>query len=270
MSLVREIESDLVVGWAQLLETRQDVQEMLAQSDLLDLIIPRGGNQLVQMVMNSTKIPVLGHADGICHLYVHESADFKQAVQIAIDAKVQYPAACNSIETLLVDQKIASTFLPSFEKQAQRVAIILKGCGETKKILPHIESATEVDWRTEYGDLRLSVRIVKGLDEGIAHINTYSSHHTDSIAAQDSSAQSRFLNQVDSASVMVNASPRFADGFRYGLGAEVGISTSKLHARGPVGLEGLVIYKWLLRGEGHIVGDYVGPNAQKFLHKSLK
>lgn len=255
--------------WATLLDSREAVQEMLNYPQYVDLIIPRGSNQLVQSIMAATKIPVLGHADGVCHLYIHPSANLEQAIQLAVDAKIQYPAACNALETLLVDAAIAPAFLPVFAKAAQQAEIQLRGCEQTQALLPEITPATEADWRTEYGDLTLAVKIVPDLTAAMAHINTYGSHHTDAIAAQDSQALERFLNGVDSACVFANASTRFADGFRFGLGAEIGISTAKTHARGPVGLEGLVIYKFKLRGEGQIVADYVGANAKPFQHRAL-
>jgi glutamate-5-semialdehyde dehydrogenase len=269
MQLVREASKDLPDHWAQMIETREDVKEMLSHSEYLDLVIPRGSNELVQMVMSSTKVPVLGHADGVCHLYVHETGDLQKAVALAIDGKVQYPSACNSIETLLVDQAVAQDFLTRFQEVATEQGIKLKGCEQTRAILSGVEAADEEDWHREYGDLRLAIKVVKGLKEAVDHINHYGSHHTDCIVAQDQRVQDDFMNQVDSASVMANASTRFADGYRYGLGAEVGISTSKLHARGPVGMDGLVIYKYKLRGEGQIVADYVGPNAKPFLHRNL-
>lgn len=259
----------LPVGWATLLDSREAVREMLNYPQYVDLVIPRGSNELVQSIMASTKIPVLGHADGVCHLYIHPSADLAQATKIAVDAKIQYPAACNALETLLVDQAIATEFLPQFEQAAKSVGITLKGCTQTQSILRDIEPATEADWRTEYGDLTLSVKIVPDLEAGIAHINQYGSHHTDAIASKDPAALERFMNAVDSACVFANASTRFADGFRFGLGAEIGISTAKTHARGPVGLEGLVIYKYKLRGESQIVADYAGANAKPFLHEPL-
>ncbi len=255
--------------WAQLLDGRQAVQEMLAYNQYVDLIIPRGSNQLVQSIMASTKIPVMGHADGICHLYVHPSAGLQNAIAVAIDSKSQYPSACNALETLLVDEAIANTFLPQFFEAATQANITLRGCEKTCAILPHIAQATEVDWQTEYGELTLAVKVVSGLEEAITHINTYGSHHTDGILAQDKAAQEAFLTGVDSANVFINASTRFADGFRFGLGAEVGISTAKTHARGPVGLEGLVIYKYKLRGAGHVVSTYVGEHAKSFLHEKL-
>lgn len=256
-------------GWATLLDGREAVQKMLNYPQYVDLIIPRGSNQLVQSIMANTKIPVLGHADGVCHLYVHPSANIAQAVAVAVDAKIQYPAACNALETLLVDKSIASNFLPAFAKSAQAAGITIRGCKDTLLLIPQVEAATEADWRTEYGDLTLSVKVVPSVDAAIQHINQYGSHHTDAILAQDPAVLEYFLNAVDSACVFANASTRFADGFRFGLGAEIGISTAKTHARGPVGLEGLVIYKYKLRGNGQIVADYVGANAKPFQHKAL-
>jgi glutamate-5-semialdehyde dehydrogenase len=219
--------------------------------------------------MASTQIPVMGHADGICHLYVHEDADLAMAVPLAVDAKAQYPAACNALETLLVHQAIAPQFLPAFAAAAQAAGISLKGCEQTRQTLPDIEAATEADWTTEYGDLTLSVRVVPSLEAAIEHINQYGSHHTDAILSQTPETIETFLNRVDSACVFANASTRFADGFRFGFGAEVGISTAKTHARGPVGLDGLVLYKYKLRGSGQRVAEYVGESARPFLHQSL-
>lgn len=272
MTLVEKLNQQcdfLPAGWATLLDSREAVREMLNYPQYVDLVIPRGSNELVQSIMAATKIPVLGHADGVCHLYVHSSADLAQASQIAIDAKIQYPAACNALETLLVDEAVAAEFLTKFEQAAQVAGITLKGCSQTLAILPNVESATDVDWRTEYGDLTLSVKVVPNSEAAIAHINQYGSHHTDAIAAKDPVTLERFMNAVDSACVFANASTRFADGFRFGLGAEIGISTAKTHARGPVGLEGLVIYKYKLRGEGQIVADYAGANAKPFLHEAV-
>lgn len=272
MKLVEQLNaacSWLPSHWATLLDGREAVQQMLHYPQYVDLIIPRGSNQLVQSIMANTKIPVLGHADGVCHLYVHPSADLAQAVAVAVDAKIQYPAACNALETLLVDQSIASRFLPLFAEKAQAAGITLRGCQQTLQLLPQVESATEADWRTEYGDLTLAVKVVPSLEAAIRHINQYGSHHTDAILAKDTAALEYFLNAVDSACVFANASTRFADGFRFGLGAEIGISTAKTHARGPVGLEGLVIYKYKLRGNGQVVSDYAGVDAKPFQHKAL-
>jgi glutamate-5-semialdehyde dehydrogenase len=219
--------------------------------------------------MANTRIPVLGHADGICHLYVHASANVDKAIPVVIDAKAQYPAACNAVETLLVDSAIANAFLPRFKPAAQNAGITLKGCYRTQTIIPGIATATDDDWSTEYGEPILSVRIVDSLDQAIEHIHRYGSHHTDGILATDPHTIETFLNRVDSASVFSNASTRFADGFRFGLGAESGISTARTHARGPVGLEGLVIYKYKLRGNHHQVADYVGADARPFRHQRM-
>jgi glutamate-5-semialdehyde dehydrogenase len=260
---------ELPAHWATMLDTREAIREILNYPQYVDLMIPRGSNQLVQSIMAATKIPVLGHADGVCHLYVHPSADLAQAVSLAVDAKAQYPAACNALETLLVDEAIAQAFLTAFAPAAKQAGITLRGCERTRRILPDAEAATEADWTTEYGNLTLSVKVLPSLEAAIAHINQYGSHHTDAILAQDSTVLECFLNAVDSACVFANASTRFADGFRFGLGAEIGISTAKTHARGPVGLEGLVIYKYKLRGNGQTVADYVGENAKPFLHQPL-
>lgn len=278
MQLVQQLNDahpELPSHWATMLDTREAIRGILNYPEYVDLIIPRGSNQLVQSIMAATKIPVLGHADGVCHLYAHASANVEQAVSIAIDAKTQYPAACNALETLLVDETIVDTFLPRFLSAASQAGIQLKGCEQTCAFAervshPALPLADEADWSTEYGDLTLSLRIVAGLEEAIAHINRYGSHHTDAIVAQEPAALERFFNAVDSACVFANASTRFADGFRFGLGAEIGISTAKTHARGPVGLEGLVIYKYKLRGQGHIVADYVGEHAKSFQHRLLK
>jgi glutamate-5-semialdehyde dehydrogenase len=273
MTLVQQLNaahSFLPEGWATLLESREAVQDMLNYPQYVDLVIPRGSNALVQSIMQATRIPVLGHADGVCHLYVHQSADKEQALRIIVDAKTQYPSACNSVETLLIDEAIAENFLPRLAEVAAAAGIQLKGDALSRRVLPQIPLATEADWRTEYGDLTLSVKLVGSPEVAIEHINQYGSHHTDGILADDPVVEDQFLDSVDSASVMVNASTRFADGFRYGLGAEIGISTARTHARGPVGLEGLIIYKYRLMGNGHIVADYVGnPPQETFKHIPL-
>jgi glutamate-5-semialdehyde dehydrogenase len=253
----------------QLLSTREQFQELLRHDDLIDLIIPRGSNELVRSIKNSTRIPVLGHAAGICHTYVDKAADLEMAVSVCYDAKVQYPAVCNAMETLLVHRDVAEAFLPKMAARYAEAGVRLKGDEEVRSIIS-AEPATEDDWSAEYGDLVLSIRMVGSVNEAIEHINRYSSHHTDAIITADAAAANRFLDLVDSSSVMWNASTRFADGYRYGLGAEVGISTNKTHARGPVGLEGLVIYKYRLAGAGHVVADYTGTNARKFTHRRLE
>ena len=254
-------------GWIQLLETRQHVAEMLKLDDYIDLVIPRGSNEFVRYIMNHTNIPVLGHAEGICHVYVDASADIDMAVKIAVDSKCHYVAVCNATETLLVDNKIAKEFLPKVKAALDAKNVELRGCKKTRAIIK-VKPATEKDWRTEYLDYILSIKVVDGVDEAIEHINHYGSHHTDAIVTQDKATAERFLDLVDSAGVFWNCSTRFADGYRYGLGAEVGISTTKIHARGPVGLEGLVIYKWKLLGTGQIVADYA-EGRKKFTHKKI-
>lgn len=256
-------------GWLALLETRADVAEMLRLNDSIDLIVPRGSNAFVQHIMENTRIPVLGHADGICHVYVDKEADLAMAVRVVVDSKCQYVAVCNAAETLLVHRKIAADFLPWIKAVLEEKRVGIRGCEETRKLID-VMPATDEDWRTEYLDLILSVKVVSGLEEAIAHINHYGSGHTDVIVTADRDRGVRFMAAVDAADVFLNCSSRFSDGFRYGLGAEVGISTSKIHARGPVGMEGLLIYKWRLIGNGHIVADYAGAKAKPFTHRPLQ
>jgi len=257
----------LPANWLALLETRADVNEMLRMDEYIDLIIPRGSNDFVRYIMDHSRIPVLGHADGICHLYVDEDADLDMAVKIAVDSKTQYVAVCNALETLLVHEKIAPDFLPALKQALDAKQVELIGCPQTRAIIP-AAPASEADWKTEYLDYRLSIKVVASLDEAIEHINRYGSGHTDSIVTRDREKAARFMACVDSGNVFWNCSTRFSDGFRYGLGAEVGISTSKIHARGPVGLEGLVIYKYKLIGNGHLVEDYAN-RSRSFKHKKL-
>ena len=256
-------------NWIQILQTREDVQAMLGMDKFIDLLIPRGSNQFVRYIMDNTNIPVLGHADGICHVYIDCPVDIDMAVKITVDAKTQYAAVCNSVETLLVHKDAAQRFLPLIKDALEAKGVELRGCEKTRQIID-IKPADENDWSTEYLAEILSIKVVDSLDEAIDHINNYSSHHTDTIVTQSTTAAAEFMALVDSANVFLNASTRFSDGYRYGLGAEVGISTNKIHARGPVGLEGLVIYKWKLVGSGQIVADYTGPNAKPFTHKKLK
>jgi glutamate-5-semialdehyde dehydrogenase len=263
------------VGWIQLLETRQDVAEMLKMDEDIDLVIPRGSNEFVRYIMNHTNIPVLGHAEGICHVYVDGAAALDMAVKIAVDSKCQYVAVCNATETLLVDSKIAKEFLPKVKTAFDAKNVELRGDKNTRAIIK-VKPAAEKDWSTEYLDYILSIKVVDGVNEAIEHINHYGSHHTDAIVTQDKAIAEKFLDLVDSAGVFWNCSTRFSDGYRYGLGAEVGVSTTKIHARGPVGLEGLLIYKWKLLGSGQIVADYAeggstgspGPK-KKFTHKKI-
>ena len=252
-------------------ELHNEIDELLQCEKDVDLLIPRGSNQFVQYIMNNTKIPVMGHADGICHIYVDKDVDESMAIDVIIDAKTQYPAACNAVETILVHRDIAPVFLPKLAKALNRAGVKLRGTQEAEDLIARnsdtaalasiVEIMGEDDFRTEYLDLIISLKVVGDIEEAIEHINRFGSHHTDSILTRDDAAADRFLQMVDSAGVYRNCSTRFADGFRYGFGAEVGISTSKLHARGPVGLEGLVTYKYLLRGNGQIVGDYASGRS---------
>ena len=261
------VEAGLPKGWIVLMETRNDVSEMLLLDQYIDLIIPRGSNAFVQYIMQHSSIPVMGHADGVCHLYIHEKADPDMALKIAVDSKTQYVAVCNACETILVDEAIAASFLPSLAKALSEKNVELHGCDKTKAILPEVLPVEE--WHHEYLDYKVSLKVVSGLKEAVAHINKYGSGHTDSIVTSDPEVAEEFMNSVSSGNAFWNCSTRFSDGFRYGFGAEVGISTSKLHARGPVGLDGLVTYKYKIRGNGKIVADYAG-GVRKFTHKHIK
>lgn len=268
--VIREATSGTGVpeGWIHLLETRGDVQEMLKLDDYISLIIPRGSNEFVRYIMENSRIPVMGHADGICHCYVDEAADLEMAVGIAVDSKTQYVAVCNALETLLVHRSVAESFLPKLKTVLDKRDVLLLGCPVTQSIIP-VEAASEEDWRTEYLDHKLSVKVVESCDDAILHINTYGSGHTDSIVTENRMTAAKFLALVDSGNVFWNCSTRFSDGFKYGFGAEVGISTSKLHARGPVGMEGLVTYKYKLIGNGQIVEEYA-KHEKSFKHRKLE
>lgn len=248
-------------------EQHQEIDELLSCHDCVDLLIPRGSNQFVQYIMNHTKIPVMGHADGVCHIYVDEDFDMEKAVPIVVDAKTQYTAACNTMETLLVNRKSAEAFLPAAAKALTEAGVKLRGTEEVSRLIS-CEIMGEDEFNTEYLDLILSIKLVENLEEAVKHINTFGSHHTDCIITENQEHAQTFMQLVDSAGVYQNCSTRFADGFRYGFGAEVGISTGKIHARGPVGLEGLVTYKYRLFGKGHIVGDYAS-GKRSFSFKDL-
>ena len=262
------VAGDLMAASAlELLTSREESLALLKLDGLVDLIIPRGSNALVRYIQDNTRIPVLGHADGICHLYVDAAADLDQALRVAIDAKTQYPAACNAIETLLVHEQIAPSFLAKAIEAFGAAGVELRGDAAALALgVGH--AASEEDWSSEYSDLVLAVKLVADLDAAIEHIGRYGSRHTDAICTTDERAANRFLAAVDSAGVYLNCSTRFADGFRYGFGAEVGISTQTLPPRGPVGLEGLVTYRYRLRGEGHIAADYAS-GARQFSHRAL-
>ena len=245
------------------IEAREDINALLSCEKSVDLLIPRGSNAFVQYIMNNTKIPVMGHADGICHTYVDVDCDIDKILPAVVDAKIQYTAACNATETLLVHRKIAAEFLPRLAKAYAQNGVTIRGTEEVQEIIS-CDPATDEDFSTEYLALIISVKLVDDVNEAIAHINCYGSHHTDAIMTENAETARHFQQLVDSAGVYQNCSTRFADGFRYGFGAEVGISTSKLHARGPVGLEGLVTYKYKLNGDGHIVADYA--SGKKSFH----
>jgi len=238
-------------------ELHDEISALLECHGYVDLLIPRGSNAFVQYIMDNTKIPVMGHADGICHTYVDAECDIKKAVRIVIDAKTQYTAACNATETLLVNRAIAPVFLPELAKAMKEAGVKLNGTEEVSGIIPGaVNVIGDDDFAKEYLDMEMGIKIVDDVLEAVKHINRFGSHHTDSIISDNEENIKTFMQLVDSADVYANCSTRFADGFRYGFGAEVGISTGKIHARGPVGLEGLVTYKYNLYGDGHIVGDY--------------
>lgn len=248
-------------------EAHSEIDELLACDQDVDLLIPRGSNKFVRYIMENTKIPVMGHSSGICHVYADKACDQEKALPIIVDAKTQYAAACNAMETLLIDRAIASAFLTKAAAALAVAGVTLRGTEEAAQIVS-MDVMGEDEFATEYGDLICSVKLVDGVEEAIRHINTYGSHHTDAILTEDAATAARFLQMVDSAGVYHNCSTRFADGFRYGFGAEVGISTGKIHARGPVGLEGLVTYKYKLFGQGQIVADYASGEKQ-FHHRDI-
>jgi glutamate-5-semialdehyde dehydrogenase len=258
----------LVNGWLFNITSRDEVSEMLELDHLIDLIIPRGSNSFVRYIIDNSKIPVLGHADGICHGYVHSDADIDMAVNVINDSKTQYVAVCNALETLLVHEAIAKDFLPKLALKLKESNVVIHGCNRTQAIIP-CELATEEDWKTEYLDYEIAIKIVATMEDAIEHINTYGSGHTEAIITQNDQTAHIFMMLVDSGNVFHNCSTRFSDGFKYGFGAEVGISTNKIHARGPVGLDGLVIYKYKLFGKGQIVGDYA-TGKETFKHNYIQ
>jgi glutamate-5-semialdehyde dehydrogenase len=262
--------AEIPEGVVESVEGRAEVDALLALEGTVDLVIPRGSNELVRSVQARTRIPVLGHSEGVCHVYVDASADPEMAGRIVLDSKLQYVSACNAAETLLVHRDAAARFLVPLLGKLAEAGIELRGCPETRRLAPQVTvEAAEADWRTEYSAPILAVRVVESVDEAIAHVNEYGSGHTDTIVTEDAAAAERFLEKVDAAGVYHNASTRFADGYRYGFGAEVGISTSKIHARGPVGLDGLVTTKYKLYGSGQVAADFSGPGARPFLHTRL-
>jgi len=261
------VKAGVPAGFLALIENRAEIDELLKCHDTIDLLIPRGSNEFVQYIMSNSKIPVMGHADGVCHIYADETADIEKAVSIIVDSKTQYVAACNTVESLLVHKTVSAKLLPHLKLALDAKMVTIRGCEETRKIID-CEAASEADFGKEYLDYILSVKVVDSLEDAISHINKFGSHHTDSIITEDQKSAEKFMLLVDSAGVYHNCSTRFADGYRYGFGAEVGISTGKLHARGPVGLEGLVTYKYKLYGSGQIVGDYA-EGRKSFHFKDL-
>jgi len=255
-------------GWVHLIESREDVRALLEQDEYVDLLVPRGSNEFVRFIMDNSRIPVLGHADGICHVYLDATAEADVAGPLVMDSKTQYVAVCNAAETLLVHAEAAPRLLPEIGAALAEAGVELRACPRARGFLPDASEAGETDWESEYLDMILAVKVVDSMDEAITHINRYGSHHTDAIITADEAAAESFLRRVDSASVMWNASTRFADGYRYGLGSEIGISTARIHARGPVGIEGMMSYKWLLRGNGQIVADYA-EGRRSFTHREL-
>lgn len=272
--LVEEIRSTLRAlllpeDTVQLVLGREAVAELLKLSEFVDLVIPRGSKALVEYVQSTTRIPVLGHAEGICHIYVDESANRDLALNVIEDAKTDYPAACNAVETVLIHQAIANDFLPLLASRLKTDGVRLLGGEHVRNILSEDSIDPVVEWSKEYGDKILAIRVVDSIEAAIDHIHRYGSSHTEAILAEDREKAEQFLREVDASGVFWNTSTRFADGFRYGFGAEVGISTSKLHARGPVGLDGLTTYKYLLRGHGQLVQNYHGDGARPFLHRRI-
>lgn len=265
---VFESQGDVPIAAVTNVKTREELHELLALNQYIDLVVPRGSAELVRFVSANTRIPVLGHADGVCHIYVHAAADLNMAFSLILDSKIQAPGTCNAVETVLVDQAIADEFVPELVRALQLGGVKARGCEITRSICGEdVELVSKDEWSTEYGALVLAIRVVEECEEAIAHINRFGSHHTDCIITEDHQTAESFLRDVDSAGVFHNVSTRFSDGYRYGFGAEVGISTGKLHARGPVGLEGLVTYKYVLAGKGQCVSQYLGPRARRFRHE---
>lgn len=265
------VEAGLPEHWLLSIETRAAVAELLAQDRFVDLVIPRGSNEFVRHIMDTSRVPVLGHADGVCHVYVDKDADLAMAARIVVDSKAQYPATCNAAEVLLVDSSIAAAALPALAAALEAAGVALELDERSVAILgagPGRSPKSDGNWSVEYLDLKMAVRVVDGIDAAVTHINNWGSGHTDAIVTDSAAAAKRFMDGVDSASVYHNASTRFADGYRYGLGAEVGVSTGKLHARGPMGMDGLLTYKWLLEGSGHLVADYAS-GVKTFEHVDL-
>ena len=273
VDIIKEATRDFAFSsdWIDALETREDVKELLNADEWVDLIIPRGSNSFVRYVMDNTRIPVLGHSEGLCITYVENSADVDEAVRILVDAKTQYPAACNSTETILVESAIAPSLLPRLSEAFEKNGVRVHADERASLYFPLAVPALSSDWDTEYSALECAVKVVDSTEEAVEHITRHSSKHTDAIITRCGAASDYFIHNVDSADVFVNCSTRFADGYRFGLGSEVGISTSRIHARGPVGLDGLMTTKWILTGHGETVAEYSGKDSVKKFHfKEMK
>jgi glutamate-5-semialdehyde dehydrogenase len=266
--IITEATANQPDGWSALIEAHEEVDRLLSMDDSVDLLMPRGSSEFVEYIQDNTSIPVLGHTEGVCHVFVDREADLGMAEEVALDAKVQYPAVCNAVETLLVHEDVVDDFLPTMAETYREHDVELHGDERAREIVD-MHAATEEHWATEYGDLALDIKIVDSLVDAVGHVTEYGSKHTESIITENADRAGRFMRGVDSASVFHNASTRFADGYRYGLGAEVGISTGKTHARGPVGLEGLTTYKWYLEGDGQRVGTYAGDDPRPFRHEEF-
>jgi glutamate-5-semialdehyde dehydrogenase len=267
--IIRDTADAVPGGWIQNVEARREVAEILKMDDCVDLIVPRGSNEFVRYIQSNTRIPVLGHAEGVCHVYVDAEADMLMALDICYDAKVQYPSVCNAVHAILVHGEVAPRFLPGMVDRFLLRGVEVRGDARVRGIVEEgVLEASEEDWGTEYLDYRIAIKVVDDMEEAIKHVNTYGSHHTDAIVTENEETAIEFLESVDSAGVFWNASTRFADGYRYGFGSELGISTGKIHVRGPTGLEGLTTYKYYLRGGGHIVANY-SEGGRRFTHRSI-
>ena len=269
LQIALERHLEIPCDFIALFHEREIVDEMLKATEIFSLIIPRGSYEMVKSIMERSLVPVLGHAEGVCHIYIDKDADLKKAVELSLDSKIQYPAACNAVETLLINRVVARQFLADFSQVALENNVKLKGSEEVIGYLPDAEAVSDQDWSREYSDLVLNLKIVGSVSEAVTHINRYGSHHTDAIISENQEIVEDFLSSVDSACVFANCSTRFCDGFRFGLGAELGIGTGKIHARGPVGIEGLLTYKYKLRGSGQLVKSYVGQKAKEFRHSRV-
>jgi glutamate-5-semialdehyde dehydrogenase len=267
--IIRDAADAVPGGWIHNVEARKEVAEILKMDDYVDLIVPRGSNDFVRYIQSNSRIPVLGHADGVCHVYVDQEADVPMALDVCYDAKVQYPSVCNAVDAILVHEAVAPRFLPGMVDRFLRRGVEVRGDARVREVVSDgVLEATDEDWGAEYLDYRIAIKVVGDAEEAINHVNKYGSHHTDAIVTAKEETAHEFMESVDSASVFWNASTRFADGYRYGLGSELGISTGKIHVRGPTGLEGLTTYKYYLRGGGHIVADY-SEGGRRFTHRAL-